>query len=170
MDVHAMIPSSNHPFHSINNSDGSVKENSMASTENLAVVRRMLDVIATGKTADLAQIVAPNWANHDPNLPPMQGLEGAKQLVNMWHTGFPDMKFTIEDSLCEGDKVALRFRLVGKNTGAFMNMDATGKSVNGTGTGIFKVVNGKLTDNWVNFDALGVMQQLGFVPVPERAG
>ncbi len=142
----------------------------MASTENLAVVRRMLDVIATGKTADLAQIVASNWTNHDPNLPPMHGVEGAVQLASMWHTAFPDMKFTIEDTLSEGDKVAIRFRLLGKNTGAFMNMPATGKSVDCTGTGIFRVANGKLTDNWVNFDALGVMQQLGIVPVPERAG
>jgi len=141
----------------------------MASTENLAVVRRMLDVIATGNTADLAQVVAPNWTNHDPSLPPMQGLEGAKQLANLWHAAFPDMKFTVEDSLSEGDKVAIRFRLIGKNTGSFMNMPATGKSVNGTGTGIFRVANGKLTDNWVNFDALGLMQQLGFVPVPERS-
>jgi predicted ester cyclase len=142
----------------------------MSTTENLAVVRRMFEVFLTGKTDSLEQIIAPNWANHDPNLPPLEGLQGAKQLVSMWRTAFPDLKFTFEDTLAEGDKVAMRFRLVGKNTGAFMNMPATGKSVDGTGTGIFRVVNGKLTDNWVNFDALGLMQQLGFVPVPERAG
>ncbi len=64
----------------------------------------------------------------------------------------------------------MRFHVVGKNTGAFMDMPATGKSVNVTGTGIFRVANGKLTDNWVNFDALGLMQQLGLVPVPGRVG
>jgi steroid delta-isomerase-like uncharacterized protein len=138
----------------------------MSPADNLAVVRRMLDVISSGNTADLAQIVASNWTNHDPNLPPLHGLEGAKQLASMWLTAFPDMKFTIEDSLSEGEKVAMRFRLVGKNTGAFMNMPATGKSVQVTGTGIFRVLNGRLTDNWVNFDALGMMQQLGLVPVP----
>jgi len=142
----------------------------MTSTENLAVVHRLLDAMVTGNMADLAQVVAPNWTNHDPNLPPMQGLEGAKQLVNIWRTAFPDIKFTIEDSISEGDKVAVRFRFVGKNTGAFMDMPATGKSATGTGTGIFRVANGKITDNWVNFDALGLMQQLGFVPIPERGG
>jgi steroid delta-isomerase-like uncharacterized protein len=142
----------------------------MASTENLAVVRRMFEVLTTGKMNDLSQIIAPNWTNHDPSLPPMQGLEGAKQLINLWHSAFPDMKVSVEDALAEGDKVAIRFRVSGKNTGSFMNMPATGKTFDGTGTGIFRVVNGKLTDNWVNFDALGLMQQLGFVPVPERAG
>jgi predicted ester cyclase len=142
----------------------------MATSENLAVVRRMLDVMISGNTAELAQIVAPNWTNHDPSLPPLQGLEGAKQLATMWLSAFPDMKFTIEDSISEGEKVALRFRLVGKNTGAFMNMPATGKSVDITATGLFRVVNGKLTDNWVNIDALGLMQQLGFVPVPQQGG
>jgi steroid delta-isomerase-like uncharacterized protein len=138
----------------------------MASNENVAVVRRLLDAVASGNTDGLDQIIAPNFVNHDPSLPPMEGVEGAKQLCMLWHGAFPDMKFTIEDSLSEGEKVAMRFRLEGKNLGAFLDMPATGKPVNATGTGIFRVVNGKLTDNWVNFDALGVLQQLGAVPVP----
>jgi steroid delta-isomerase-like uncharacterized protein len=142
----------------------------MSSAENLAMVRRMLDVMTSGNTNELAQFVASNWVNHDPSLPPLEGLEGAKQLANMWRGAFPDLKITIDDSISEGEKVAVRFHVVGKNTGAFMDMPATGKSVNVTGTGIFRVANGKLTDNWVNFDALGLMQQLGLVPVPGRAG
>jgi predicted ester cyclase len=54
----------------------------------------------------------------------------------------------------------------GKNTGSFQGMPPTGKQVEITATGIFRVVEGKLTDNWVNFDALGLLQQLGVVPPP----
>jgi predicted ester cyclase len=114
----------------------------------------------------LNQYIAPNWVNHDPSLPPMQGYEGAKQLVMLFHSAFPDLQIEIEDTLAEGDKVACRFRIRGTNTGPFQGMPPTGRSINVTATGIFRVVGGKATDNWVNLDALGLMQQLGVVPAP----
>ena len=51
-----------------------------------------------------------------------------------------------------------------------MGMPATGKKVNVVGAGVFRVVDGKLTDNWVNFDAMTMMQQLGLAPTPGQAG
>jgi predicted ester cyclase len=138
----------------------------MSTEENKTVVQQLLHVIEQGDVSRLNQIIAPNWVNHDPSLPPMQGYEGAKQLVMLFHSAFPDMHFEIEDMLAEGDKVACRFRGRGTNTGSFQGMPPTGRAVDITGTGILRVVDGKLTDNWVNFDALGLMQQLGVVPPP----
>jgi predicted ester cyclase len=100
----------------------------------------------------------------------MRGLEGARQLVALFHTSFLDVRVNFEDFVCEGEKVALLFTYSRTNKGGFMGMPATGKKVKVAGTGIFRVVNGKLTDNWVNFDALGLMQQLGVVPLPGTAG
>jgi predicted ester cyclase len=112
------------------------------------------------------QIIAANWVNHDPSLPPLQGYEGFKQLVMLFQSAFPGLQLEIEDTLAEGDKVAARFRLRGTNTGSFQGMPPTGRAIDVTGTGIFRVVDGKVTDNWVNLDALGLMQQLGVVPPP----
>ena len=96
----------------------------------------------------------------------MQGLEGAKQLIDLW-SAFSERKLTIEDSIAEGDKVAVRFSITGKHTGEMMGIAPTGKTIHIIGTGIFRVVDGKTTDNWVNFDALGLLQQLGAVPMPK---
>lgn len=142
----------------------------MAYLTNVAIVRKMLDVIEQGTVAEIENIFAPNWVNHDPSLPPMQGLEGAKMLVGLWSGGLSKTKVTIEDSVTEGDRVAVRFRIMGTNSGEMMGIPATGRLINVTATGIFRVVDGKVTDNWVNFDALGLMQQLGVVPLPQRPG
>jgi predicted ester cyclase len=142
----------------------------MAYLSNVAIVRKMLDVIEQGLFADIENIFAPNWVNHDPSLPPMQGLEGARMLVGLWSGGLSKTKVTIEDSVTEGDRVAVRFKIMGTNSGEMMGIPATGRLINVVGTGIFRVVDGKVTDNWINFDALGMMQQLGVVPLPQRPG
>ena len=100
------------------------------------------------------------------SLPPMQGLEGAKQLVELWG-GLSERKVTFEDAVAEGDRVAMRFSMTGKHTEAMMGIAPTGKTVHVTACGIFRVVDGKATDNGVNFDALGMLQQLGVVPMPQ---
>lgn len=80
---------------------------------------------------------------------------------------FSNRKITIEDSVSERDHVAGLFTSKGTHTGDFMGIAPTGKSINETGSGIFRIVDGKVTDNWVNFDALGLLQQLGAVPMPK---
>ena len=78
-----------------------------------------------------------------------------------------DRKVVVEDSVGEGDRVAMRFAISGTHTGTFMGIPATGKPIHVTASGIFRVVDGKATDNWVNFDALGLLQQIGAVPMPK---
>jgi predicted ester cyclase len=142
----------------------------MSTEQNKAIVRRMFEVNEQGKLDDIDRITAHNWVNHDPSLPPMQGLEGARQLAGLFHGAFRDARVTIEEMIAEGDKVATRFSFSGTHKGNFMNLAPTGKKISVTSTGIFQVVGGKLTDNWVNFDALGLMQQLGVVPPPPGQG
>jgi predicted ester cyclase len=138
----------------------------MSTESNKSVVRNMLLIIENNDTKNLDKYFAANWVNHDPSLPPMKGLEGAKQLVDLW-SGFSEVKVTIEDAVAEGDKVAMRFAITGKHTAVMMGIAPTGKTIHISATGIFRVVDGKATDNWVNFDALGMMQQLGVVPMPQ---
>jgi steroid delta-isomerase-like uncharacterized protein len=126
----------------------------------------MLLAFEKGDTKNLDKFFASNWVNHDPSLPPMQGLEGAKQLIDLW-SAFSERKVTIEDTIAEGDKVATRFTMSGKHTGTMMGIAPTGKSIHISASGIFRIVEGKLTDNWVNFDALGLLQQIGAVPMPK---
>jgi predicted ester cyclase len=138
----------------------------MSTEENKALVQQLFHSMERDDVSAANQIIAANWVNHDPSLPPLQGYEGFKQLVMLFQSAFPGLQLEIEDTLAEGDKVAARFRLRGTNTGSFQGMPPTGRAIDVTGTGIFRVVDGKVTDNWVNLDALGLMQQLGVVPPP----
>lgn len=137
----------------------------MANETNENVIRNMLQAIQKGDTGAVEKYFAANWVNHDPSLPPLKGLDGARQLIALW-SGFSNMSLTIEDTLSQGDRVAVRFRLSGTHSGPVMGIAPTGKKINITGTGIFKVVDGKAADNWVNFDSLGLLQQLGAVQLP----
>jgi predicted ester cyclase len=136
----------------------------MSTETNKSVIRNLLTAFEKGDTKNVDKFFASNWVNHDPSLPPLRGLEGAKELIDLW-SAISNRKVTIEDSLAEGDRVAMRFTISGKHTGSLMGIAPTGKSINVTASGIFRIVDGKATDNWVNFDALGLLQQLGAVPV-----
>jgi predicted ester cyclase len=82
----------------------------------------------------------------------------------MFRTGFPDIKVTVEDLVAEGEKVVARWTWRGTNQGEFQGMSPTGKQVTGSGISIHRFANGKFAEAWVNFDTLGMLQQLGVIP------
>ena len=111
-------------------------------------------------------LFVPDYVHHDHGLPPeMQGSRDAyKQVTAMFHTGFPDIKITVEDLVAEGEKVVARWTWRGTRQGEFQGIPPTGKQVTGSGISIHRLASGKLAEAWVNFDALGILQQLGVIP------
>jgi steroid delta-isomerase-like uncharacterized protein len=122
---------------------------------NLAVVDELI-------TADFDGHPAPSDANFG------RGPTGQKQFVDMYRTAFPDLRMTIEDMTAEGDRVAVRWTARGTNTGEMMGMPATGKHATVTGMFLNRLAAGKIAEGWGNFDALGMLQQLGVIPTPEQ--
>jgi steroid delta-isomerase-like uncharacterized protein len=103
-----------------------------------------------------------------PGLP--AGMEGFKLLAGMFRTAFPDYKDTVEDLIAEGDKVVARWSFRGTHQGDFQGVPPTGKEAAITGISVFRLINGKITDDWTIFDLLGLMQQLGAIPAPGQGG
>jgi predicted ester cyclase len=147
------------------------------STEaNKALARRVFDEVWNqGNMAAADEIFAPTVVNHGPGAAPAQtGLEAFKQGVTNLRTTFPDLHFTVEDQIAEGDKVATRFTMHGTQkgelrmgpTGAF---SATGKEVTINGIVITRIQDGKIAEGWVNVDQLGALTQLGLFPPPAPA-
>ncbi len=138
----------------------------MSAEENKAIVRRYREIHNSNNLAALDQIVDANIVSHNgvPGLPP--GLEGGKMVHNMFLSAFPDSQVTTDDLIAEGDKVVERFTFRGTNKGSFMGAPPTGKQVTSTGMSVFRIANGKIVEHWGENDALGVMQQLGLVPMP----
>jgi steroid delta-isomerase-like uncharacterized protein len=99
-------------------------------------------------------------------MPEASGPAGVKRLAAMAHASFPDLHFTIEDMVAEGDKVVYRYSLRGTHQNDFMGIAATGRQVNVTGIHIYRVDDGKLQEEWENWDMLGLMRQLGVLPQP----
>ena len=141
----------------------------MSAEVNKAVVRReMEELFNQGGNINVAdEIIAPNYISYEPTSGEVRGIEGAKQFAATYREAFPDLQNTIEDMVAEGDKVVVRFRARGTHQGETEAFGPpTGKRMEITGITIKRSFDGKVVEAWTNFDALGMMQQLGLIPEP----
>jgi steroid delta-isomerase-like uncharacterized protein len=141
----------------------------MSTEQHADLVRRMYDAFDSGNVTVVPELFDLAWVNHDPSMPPLVGHEGARELISILKNAFPDFQTTIDDLLVEGDRVAARVTHTATHHGTFMGIPATGRTAKVTATGIFRVSNGKLVENRVVFDGLGLLRQLGVVPEPAAA-
>jgi predicted ester cyclase len=133
----------------------------MTPEENKAIVRRYLE------ERDLDRFdehVTPDFRGHVPGTPHPLDRAAHRALLQTLYTAFPDFHPIIEDQLAEGDKVASRVTWYGTHQGDFQGIPPTGKPITMAMLRIDSIVNGKVAENWVNFDALGLLQQLGAIP------
>jgi predicted ester cyclase len=145
----------------------------MSTESNKAVARRFLEeVFGQGKMSVADEIVAPDHVDRGPGvlpgLPP--GPEGSKMVVTVYRNAFPDIQFTIDEQIAEGDKVVTRWTGYGTHKGELAGIPPTGKSATVTGIGIDRIVNGKIVESWGTFDQFGMLQQLGVIPKPGQSG
>jgi steroid delta-isomerase-like uncharacterized protein len=137
----------------------------MSTEESKALVRREYEQGVNKKDFDVRDgALAGNYLGHFPGIPPIQGIEAFKQFTSGFFTAFPDLQTTIEDLIAEGDKVAVRQTWRGTHTGNFLGIPPTGKQVVFTSTEFYRVAGGKLAEEWVELDMLGLLQQLGAIP------
>ena len=90
--------------------------------------------------------------------------------VAMLHTAFPDLHYTVENVLAEGELAAGHVTVRGTHQGEFLGIAPTGREVTWSETHVGRYENGKLVEHWGNSDDLGIMQQLGAVPEPGEQG
>ena len=136
----------------------------MSTEENKANVHRFTDGLNQKNVAVIDELCTPDYVNHDPANPQVRSREDYKQWFTGLSAAFPDLHFTIDDILAEGDKVAYRFTLRATHSGSWRGAAPTGKSITVTGTAIARIRDGKFAEEWVNTDALGLVQQLGLIP------
>jgi steroid delta-isomerase-like uncharacterized protein len=110
--------------------------------------------------------VAESAKRHDPGQLPSIGPEAQKQRSAMLLSAFPDVQFTIEDMVAEGDNVAVRWVMRATHQGAFAGIPATGRQVAMSGITIYRLTDGKIGEAWSTFDQLGLLHQLGMTPAP----
>ena len=135
----------------------------MSTEENKANVRRAFDALNQQNWAAFYELVAPDIVLHNASTT-SQGLEAYQQFISMYYAAFPDLHFLLEDMIAEGDRVVFRYTAQGTHQGTLLGIAPTGKQVTVTGIGITRRANDQNVEEWLNVDALGLLQQLGVIP------
>ena len=143
----------------------------MSTEQNKAAVRRLWEGFNAHNLDVWDEVCTPNYINHDPGLPvPDADLQTIKQIIGGLQAAFPDMTSSEEDLIAEGDKVVVRMTFRATHKGEFMGVAASGKAVTFSGIFIDRLTGGKIAEQWVVFDVMGLMTQIGGVPAPGQGG
>lgn len=135
--------------------------------QNKELVRRAVEQIWNGGNYEIIEeFVSQNFVVHSPAPEEeIRGPENAKQFFIQLREAFPDIRFTIVDQVAEGEKVATHWTATGTHKGDFKGIPPTGKQFKINAIDIDRIVGGKVVDCWSNMDELGLLRQLGALPV-----
>ncbi len=130
-----------------------------------SVVSRIYEeIFNTGKLGQVDTLIAAEYIDHNPIGPGgKSGIEGFKQTVKALRFAFPDLRFTVEEMIVNGDKVVTRTTMQGTHKNSFMQVDPTDKQVTVTGFDIYRIADGIVAERWGTLDGLTLMQQMDVV-------
>jgi steroid delta-isomerase-like uncharacterized protein len=141
------------------------------SADNKAIVRRLYEEVWNKRKFEVIdEIISPSHALQASNIFGSSiGPEAYKRNALLFFAGYPDLHWTIEDTIAEKDKVVACWTISGTHKGDYLGVPATNKKVSVEGITIHHITNGKIMDSYVSWDIWGMMQQLGVVPAPGQA-
>ncbi|HLI91508.1 MAG TPA: ester cyclase [Ktedonobacteraceae bacterium] len=116
-----------------------------------------------GDLSRIDELFASDFVRHDPGGRELHGTDQNRQFISSMRAAFPDVRYTVDDQIVEGDKVVMRYRFEGTHLGEFQGMPPTRKQVNYTGILIYRITDGKIAEQWTELDLLGLLRQLGVV-------
>jgi steroid delta-isomerase-like uncharacterized protein len=131
--------------------------------QNKATAKRAFDEILSAGRYELAeQLYAKDFVNH--GIRSNSTLEEDQTALKGWHAAFPDVVIVPEKLIAEDDLVTIYWIARGTNTGTGNGLPATGKKAELAGITIWRIVDGKIKEEWSAFDQLSMMRQLGLLP------
>ena len=138
--------------------------------ENKALFRRTYEeVLNRGDVSAVEELIAADFLNHEAPAGRDRGPESIRGLAHMLRTAFPDLRFEIHELVAEGDMVAGRLTMSGTHEGPLIGTPPTGRSVSQEHMHFVRFREGKAVEQWGVRDDLGMMQQMGIVPAPEKS-
>lgn len=137
----------------------------MSTEQNKIAMKRFVELINTASEGLAKELISPDASFFTPVRPePFLGPEGYIQVVLMMRKGFPDIQWTLEEMIAEGDNVAARFTMRGTHQGIFFGMPPTQKSIEVQAMNIYRFRNGKIAEEYGQPDMLALLQQIGALP------
>ena len=124
-------------------------------------VRRLFEEAFNRERSELVdELVSADYADATG----ARGPAAFKQVMALLHGAFPDIHYTVDEILAEGDAVAIRWHWTGTHRGSYRGLAPTGRSLTNNGTGIFRLQAGKIVAATLETDRLGFLQSVGLVP------
>ena len=142
----------------------------MSAQENKEKARRLLEeAFGQGNVDVVDEVLDPNFVCYDPNSESgeVRGADTIKGEIEYFRNAVPDLTYTVEDQIAEGDKVVTRYTARDTHQGELMGIAPTGNRMETQGISITRIEDGKIVEDWEVLDAMGMMQQLGVIPSPE---
>jgi steroid delta-isomerase-like uncharacterized protein len=137
--------------------------------QNKEIVQRYWDEKWNERRPEiLDELQTPDVVYHGTSME-MKGIEEYKQVYSSYLSAFHDTQVTIEDLIAEGDKVMSRLKIRGVHKGELEGLPPTGKTFTSSFFTVFRLVDGKIAEEWEVFDELGMMMQLGMELKPKEA-
>jgi len=141
----------------------------MSTEENKAVVRRFFGELLSSDNLALAdELLSPGFRFYFAGNPDPMDLKSYKGFLAARRGAFPDRSFVVEEMIAEGDKVSARFTMRGTHDGELQGIAPSRKEVTMTGIDMISLSEGKMVEDRVEVDQLGMMQQLGVIASPQR--
>lgn len=138
----------------------------MTTGSNKVLMSRFTDFINTASKDMATELISPNAMFYVPGRPePLQGPSGYLETIGMMRAGFPDIQWTLEESIAEGDKVAARFTMRGTHNGAFFGVPPSGNKIEVKAMNFYRFADGKIVEEHGQPDLLGLLQQIGAAPM-----
>jgi steroid delta-isomerase-like uncharacterized protein len=139
------------------------------SQENEAIVRRLIEEgWNRGNLAVVDDCLAASYTQEGP-LETVRGPEGERAMITKYRNAFPDCHIQIDEMFSAEDRVVMRFTYAGTHRGDLEGIAPTGRSVQGKGIDVVHLLDGRIVASFSQWDALGLMQQLGVVSLPGKA-
>jgi steroid delta-isomerase-like uncharacterized protein len=132
---------------------------------NLATLQRWSEIWLSGAVVGVDECVTPDYVRHDANMPEIRGADAEKQFITMIRTALADLNFTADTQVVGGDMIAVLLSMTGTHRGELLGVPATGKTLSFKSMEMFRFVDGRIAEQWAVTDYLGMLQQLGQVPV-----
>jgi steroid delta-isomerase-like uncharacterized protein len=133
-------------------------------TDNTALVRRFIDEVFVEQRDDAVEtLLADDFVGHTWGPKPVNR-EFLHDAITRVQAGLSDVSMTVEDTVSEADRVAVRLTSRARQSGEFMGMPATGKSYEIEEMHLFRVADGKIAEHWHVADIAGMLRQLGVMP------
>ncbi len=138
------------------------KESLTVEQLNMRTAQRVWDEVwHRGNFSVMDELFDPHFVRHDLNPNEGQGREQHEQLIRRLRVAFPDLHYGLDDVIASGDKVVTRYHFEGTHLGDTLGFPPTGKQVAYTGMLIQRFANGKIVEQWTEWNALSLYEQLG---------